>query len=142
MCIRDSIKPNTEYYYNGTHWMINYLSANNIEANSITADLIDAKNLTITDGEFISKTTNGLVTTSTAVSYTHLDVYKRQLWLHLLKGIQLKQQIIQILSLIHIYIPLAIMLENAQLTQASEATLKSYADSIGGEMCIRDRPCR
>ncbi|WP_412768384.1 collagen-like protein, partial [Lactococcus lactis] len=26
------IKPNTEYYYNGTHWMINYLSANNIEA--------------------------------------------------------------------------------------------------------------
>mgnify|MGYP000134541579 CR=1 FL=1 len=25
------------------------------------------------------------------------------------------------------------MLENAQLTQASEATLKSYADSIGGE---------
>lgn len=31
------------------------------------------------------------------------------------------------------HIPLAIMLENAQLTQASEATLKSYADSIGGE---------
>ncbi|WP_270325953.1 collagen-like triple helix repeat-containing protein, partial [Lactococcus lactis] len=28
------IEPNTEYYYNGTHWMINYLSANNLEANS------------------------------------------------------------------------------------------------------------
>ncbi len=70
------IKPNTEYYYNGTHWMINYLSANNIEANSITADLIDAKNLTITDGEFISKTTNGLVTTSTEIKDNHIAISK------------------------------------------------------------------
>ncbi|WP_201012052.1 hypothetical protein, partial [Lactococcus lactis] len=23
------IKPNTEYYYNGTHWVINYFSVNN-----------------------------------------------------------------------------------------------------------------
>ncbi|MEG9199699.1 hypothetical protein V6S64_13515, partial [Lactococcus lactis] len=30
------IHPNTEYYFNGTHWVINFLSANNIEANSIT----------------------------------------------------------------------------------------------------------
>ncbi len=71
------IKPNTEYYYNGTHWMINYLSANNIEANSITADLIDAKNLTITDGEFISKTTNGLVTTSTEIKDNHIAISKK-----------------------------------------------------------------
>ncbi|WP_235589820.1 phage tail protein, partial [Lactococcus lactis] len=72
-----AIKPNTEYYYNGTHWVINYLSANNIEANSITADLIDAKNLTITDGEFISKTTNGLVTTSTEIKDNHIAISKK-----------------------------------------------------------------
>ncbi|ADA64786.1 phage tail protein [Lactococcus lactis] len=70
------IKPNTEYYYNGTHWMINYLSANNIEANSITADLIDAKNLTITDGEFVSTTTNGPVTTSTEIKDNHIAISK------------------------------------------------------------------
>ena len=70
------IKPNTEYYYNGTRWMINYLSANNIEANSITADLIDAKNLTITDGEFISKTTNGPVTTKTEIKDNHITISK------------------------------------------------------------------
>ncbi|EQC88511.1 hypothetical protein, partial [Lactococcus lactis] len=70
------IKPNTEYYYNGTHWMINYLSANNIEANSIKADKIDAKNLTITDGEFVSTTTNGPVTTSTEIKDNHIAISK------------------------------------------------------------------
>ena len=70
------IKPNTEYYYNGTHWMINYLSANNLEANSITADLIDAKNLKITDGEFVSTTTNGPVTTSTEIKDNHIAISK------------------------------------------------------------------
>jgi hypothetical protein len=70
------IHPNTEYYYNGTNWMINYLSANNIEANSITADLIDAKNLTITDGEFVSTTTNGPVTTSTEIKDNHIAISK------------------------------------------------------------------
>ena len=70
------IHPNTEYYYNGTHWMINYLSANNLEANSITADLIDAKNLTITDGAFVSTTTNGLVTTSTEIKDNHIAISK------------------------------------------------------------------
>ena len=70
------IHPNTEYYYNGTHWMINYLSANNIEANSIKADKIDAKNLTITDGEFISTTTNGPVTTSTEIKDNHIAISK------------------------------------------------------------------
>ncbi|EQC90844.1 hypothetical protein LLDT2_07435 [Lactococcus lactis subsp. lactis bv. diacetylactis str. TIFN2] len=70
------IHPNTEYYYNGTHWMINYLSANNIEANSITADLIDAKNLTITNGEFVSTTTNGPVTASTEIKDNHIAISK------------------------------------------------------------------
>ncbi|MEG9197590.1 phage tail protein [Lactococcus lactis] len=70
------IKPNTEYYYNGTHWMINYLSANNFEANSITADLIDAKNLTITDGEFVSTITDGTVQIQTEIKDDHLMIYK------------------------------------------------------------------
>ncbi|WP_342993381.1 phage tail protein [Lactococcus lactis] len=70
------IHPNTEYYYNGTHWMINYLSANNIEANSIKADKIDAKNLTITDGEFVSTTTNGPVITSTEIKDNHIAISK------------------------------------------------------------------
>ncbi|WP_305774738.1 phage tail protein, partial [Lactococcus lactis] len=70
------IKPNTEYYYNGTHWMINYLSANNIEANSITSDLIDAKNLTITDGEFVSTIIDGAVQTQTEIKDDHLLIYK------------------------------------------------------------------
>ncbi|MGO3079885.1 MAG: interleukin-like EMT inducer domain-containing protein [Lactococcus lactis] len=70
------INPNTEYYYNGTHWMINYLSANNLEANSIKADKIDAKNLTITDGEFVSTTTNGPVTASTEIKDNHIVISK------------------------------------------------------------------
>ncbi|MDT2894773.1 hypothetical protein [Lactococcus lactis] len=70
------IHPNTEYYYNGTHWVINYLSANNLEANSITADLIDAKNLTITDGEFVSTIINGSVKTQTEIKDDHLLIYK------------------------------------------------------------------
>ncbi|MDT2881356.1 hypothetical protein [Lactococcus lactis] len=70
------IHPNTEYYYNGTHWMINYLSANNFEANSITADLIDAKNLTITDGEFVSTIIDGSVKTQTEIKDDHLMIYK------------------------------------------------------------------
>jgi len=70
------IKPNTEYYYNGTHWIINYLSANNLEANSITADLIDAKNLKITDGEFVSTIINGSVKTQTEIKDDHLLIYK------------------------------------------------------------------
>lgn len=70
------IHPNTEYYYNGTHWMINYLSANNLEANSITADLIDAKNLTITDGEFSSTIIDGPVQIQTEIKDDHLLIYK------------------------------------------------------------------
>ncbi|MDM7537543.1 hypothetical protein QUD55_08665 [Lactococcus lactis] len=72
-----AINPNTEYYYNGTHWVINYFSVNNFASESITSDKIDGKNLTITDGEFISKTTNGLVTTSTEIKDNHIAISKK-----------------------------------------------------------------
>ncbi|MCT3086084.1 hypothetical protein EFT51_13215, partial [Lactococcus lactis] len=71
-----AIKPNTEYYYNGTHWVINYFSVNNFAAESITSDKIDGKKLTITDGEFISKTSNGPVTTSTEIKDNHIAISK------------------------------------------------------------------
>ncbi|WNV47113.1 capsid and scaffold [Lactococcus phage D7893] len=74
---RTVIKPNTEYYYNGTHWVINYFSVNNFAAESITSDKIDGKNLTITDGEFISKTSNGPVTTSTEIKDNHIAISKK-----------------------------------------------------------------
>ena len=70
------IHPNTEYYYNGTHWMINYFSVNNFAAESITSDKIDGKNLTITDGEFVSTTTNGPVITSTEIKDNHIAISK------------------------------------------------------------------
>ncbi|MDU0403971.1 hypothetical protein KF7HA_02352 [Lactococcus lactis] len=70
------IHPNTEYYYNGTHWVINYFSVNNFAAESITSDKIDGKNLTITDGEFVSTTTNGPVTTSTEIKDNHIAISK------------------------------------------------------------------
>ncbi|MCT3121332.1 hypothetical protein EFN98_12720, partial [Lactococcus lactis] len=54
------IKPNTEYYYNGTHWMINFLSANNIDANSITAEKINGTDLEVKNGKF----TDGVIETS------------------------------------------------------------------------------
>ena len=70
------IKPNTEYYYNGTHWVINYFSVNNFASESITSDKINGKNLTITNGEFISKTSNGSVTTSTEIKDNHIAISK------------------------------------------------------------------
>ncbi|WP_270342366.1 phage tail protein [Lactococcus lactis] len=70
------IHPNTEYYYNGTHWVISYFSVNNFAAESITSDKIDGKNLTITDGEFVSTTTNGPVTTSTEIKDNHIAISK------------------------------------------------------------------
>lgn len=70
------IHPNTEYYYNGTDWVINYFSVNNFASESITSDKIDGKNLTITNGEFISKTTNGPVTTSTEIKDNHIAISK------------------------------------------------------------------
>ncbi|MDM7535773.1 hypothetical protein QUE06_12665, partial [Lactococcus lactis] len=73
---RTVIHPNTEYYYNGTHWVINYFSVNNFAAESITSDKIDGKNLTITDGEFVSTTTNGPVITSTEIKDNHIAISK------------------------------------------------------------------
>lgn len=70
------INPNTEYFYNGTHWVINYFSVNNFASESITSDKIDGKNLTITDGEFVSTTTNGPVTTSTEIKDNHISISK------------------------------------------------------------------
>ncbi|QCW07625.1 hypothetical protein [Lactococcus phage CHPC971] len=70
------IHPNTEYYYNGTHWVINYFSVNNFASESITSDKIDGKNLTITNGEFISKTSNGPVTISTDIKDNHIAISK------------------------------------------------------------------
>ncbi|MFM2785523.1 hypothetical protein NGL45_13030, partial [Lactococcus lactis] len=31
------IKPNTEYYYNGTHWIINLIEANQLNVNDLSA---------------------------------------------------------------------------------------------------------
>lgn len=70
------IHPNTEYYYNGTHWVINYFSVNNFASESITSDKIDAKNLTITDGEFVSTIIDGSVKTQTEIKDDHLLIYK------------------------------------------------------------------
>ena len=70
------INPNTEYFYNGTHWVINYFSVNNFASESITSDKIDGKNLTITNGQFISNTTNGQVTSSTEIKDNHIAISK------------------------------------------------------------------
>ncbi|MGO2677527.1 MAG: hypothetical protein ACTH9S_08900 [Lactococcus lactis] len=73
------IKPNTEYYYNGTHWMINFLSANNIDANSITAEKIngtdlEVKNGKFTDGVIETSWKNGTVAGSTNIEKDHLII--------------------------------------------------------------------
>ena len=56
----------TEYYWSGTNWILNEINAHNINGN----------NLTITDGEFVSTTTNGLVTTSTEIKDNHIAISK------------------------------------------------------------------
>ncbi|MEY2386298.1 hypothetical protein KGN15_003870 [Lactococcus lactis] len=73
------IKPNTEYYYNGTHWMINFLSANNIDANSITAEKIngtdlEVKNGKFTDGVIETSWQNGTIAGSTNIQNDHLII--------------------------------------------------------------------
>lgn len=73
------IKPNTEYYYNGTHWVINFLSANNIDANSITAEKIngtdlEVKNGKFTDGVIETSWKNGTVAGSTNIEKDHLII--------------------------------------------------------------------
>lgn len=56
----------TEYYWSGTNWILNEINAHNINGN----------NLTITDGEFVSTTTNGPVTTSTEIKDNHIAISK------------------------------------------------------------------
>ena len=56
----------TEYYWSGTNWILNEINAHNINGN----------NLTITDGEFLSTTTNGPVTTSTEIKDNHIAISK------------------------------------------------------------------
>lgn len=73
------IKPNTEYYYNGTHWVINFLSANNIDANSITAEKIngtdlEVKNGKFTDGVIETSWQNGTIAGSTNIQNDHLII--------------------------------------------------------------------
>lgn len=73
------IKPNTEYYYNGTHWVINFLSANNIDVNSITAEKIngtdlEVKNGKFTDGVIETSWKNGTVAGSTNIENDHLII--------------------------------------------------------------------
>lgn len=73
------IKPNTEYYFNGKNWMINFLSANNIDANSITAEKIngtdlEVKNGTFTDGVIETIWKNGTVAGSTNIENDHLII--------------------------------------------------------------------
>ncbi|MEG1486634.1 hypothetical protein [Lactococcus sp.] len=56
----------TEYYWSGTNWILSEINVHNINGN----------NLKITDGEFISTTTNGLVTTSTEIKDNHISISK------------------------------------------------------------------
>ncbi|MDV4193195.1 phage tail protein, partial [Lactococcus lactis subsp. lactis] len=56
----------TEYYWSGTNWILSEINAHNINGN----------NLTITDGEFLSTTTNGQVTTSTEIKDNHIAISK------------------------------------------------------------------
>ncbi|MDV2617902.1 hypothetical protein RZO27_01975, partial [Lactococcus lactis] len=76
---RTVIKPNTEYYFNGKNWMINFLSANNIDANSITAEKIngtdlEVKNGKFTDGVIETSWKNGTVAGSTNIENDHLII--------------------------------------------------------------------
>ena len=63
---RTVILSGTEYYWSGTHWILSEINAHNINGN----------NLKITDGEFVSTTTNGLVTTSTEIKDNHIAISK------------------------------------------------------------------
>lgn len=83
------INPNTEYFYNGTHWVINYFSVNNFASESITSDKINGKNLTITNGEFISNTTNGPVAISTEIKDNYIAISKTDTSINTVNSISL-----------------------------------------------------
>lgn len=74
-----NILPGTDYWWNGTHWVLNKISANNIEANSIKADKIDATDLEVTNGTFTngkikSTWTSDVASGSTEIETSHINM--------------------------------------------------------------------
>ncbi|WP_347131833.1 DUF7013 family protein, partial [Lactococcus lactis] len=61
------IKPNTEYYYNGTHWVINLIEANQLNVNDLSA--ISG---TFTNGSIKNVTTDGSVTSTILIEKKHI----------------------------------------------------------------------
>ncbi|MDM7474825.1 hypothetical protein, partial [Lactococcus lactis] len=61
------IKPNIEYYYNGTHWMINLIEANQLNVNDLSA--ISG---TYTNGSIKNVTTDGSVTSTILIEKKHI----------------------------------------------------------------------
>ncbi|WP_406841695.1 hypothetical protein ABLU29_11450 [Lactococcus lactis] len=61
------IKPNIEYYYNGTHWMINFVEANQIKVNDLSA--ISG---TYTNGSIKNVTIDGSVTSTILIEKKHI----------------------------------------------------------------------
>ncbi len=61
------IKPNTEYYYDGTHWMINFVEANQIKVNDLSA--ISG---TYTNGSIKNVTIDGSVTSTILIEKKHI----------------------------------------------------------------------
>ncbi|NRD17827.1 hypothetical protein HRD65_10100 [Lactococcus lactis subsp. lactis] len=64
---RTVIKPNTEYYYNGTHWIINLIEANQLNVNDLSA--ISG---TFTNGKIENITKNGSVTSTILIEDKHI----------------------------------------------------------------------
>ena len=61
------IKSNTEYYYNGTHWIINLIEANQLNVNDLSA--ISG---TFTNGSIKNVTTDGSVTSTILIEKKHI----------------------------------------------------------------------
>ncbi|MFM2785478.1 collagen-like protein, partial [Lactococcus lactis] len=61
------IKPNTEYYYNGTHWIVNFVEANQIK-------VVDLSSIsgTYTNGSIKNVTTDGSVTSTILIEKKHI----------------------------------------------------------------------
>lgn len=73
------ILPNTDYWWTGSNWILSKISANNIDANSITADKIngtdlEVKNGKFTDGVIETSWKNGTVAGSTNIENDHLII--------------------------------------------------------------------
>ncbi|TRW66471.1 hypothetical protein FNJ58_14170, partial [Lactococcus lactis] len=64
---RTVIHPNTEYYYNGTHWIVNFVEANQIK-------VIDLSSIsgTFTNGSIKNVTTDGSVTSTILIEKKHI----------------------------------------------------------------------